>query len=347
MMSFKSLGKFMYVFYYGMFCMLAFAMYMSFGVISVIIMKSKDVLFISNIVSFHKVIFLLLLFFIVTWLLLKLFLYIYEFTGKFEHLKILSTIVKKMIFASMFGFIGILIYYFIGRLIGNPFEKNIIEMNVLGIIVFLLIINMGKYFAVHYTETTRKFLGLMLIALFLREIISISHGNVSVEFSSIAYLCVPTIFLTRIKKFYGLATFIGILAGTVYYTYIIINGGATYNVVQPSQVYISMFAHGTLLLVGFVSMLRLKFNGTNYLLIFGYMISNIVWAIIKRPDQIEFRLFIYELIDGNFLNTQISSLNPFIYSSYFIILLTILFGCIKLFYILNKKWDAKLSYQPI
>jgi membrane-associated HD superfamily phosphohydrolase len=218
-------------------------------------------------------------------------------------------------------------------------------MNILALIVLLGIIDISKYLSSIHTKFVTRFLSILLLIIFVKTILSVFNCYIPVEFSSVAYLFVPFVFLFRIKKLYVIASYIATLAGAVYYFYIILNGGATYNVVPASYVYISMFAHGTLLLVGLVSMFRLKFNKNNYFLILGYMLLNIIWAISNRPESINFRLFIYELIDGEFLEIFFSNLNSFIYIAYYLLISSFLFGSVKIFNKLNTRWYMSESIK--
>lgn len=342
MISFKSLGKFLYLVYFGLFSLVSFASYICFGVISVLVMKSRDVLFIHNIVSFHKVILLLFLFSAITWALVKVFLYMYEFTNEFQHLIEVRRIMKKLLITSFLGFTGIVLYYQVGLLIGHPFSKDIVEMNVLAVIVFAGIIDLAKYLSSYFNTHIRVILATMLLVLFTRTFMSVLNGYIPVEFSSVAYLFVPFVFILRIKKLYVIASYIAALAGVVYYSYIIINGGATYNVISASEVYTSMFFHGTLLLVGIISMKRLQFTKNNYLLILAYMVFNIMWAISNRPANIDFRLFIYELIDGEFLKIFIQNINPLIIILYYGLISSFLIWSVKTFNKFNMKWNMQI-----
>jgi len=338
MMSLKSLSKFMYVFYYGVFCFLSIALYGSFGLISLLVMNSKNVLFITNMVSFHKMILLILLFSIISWFLLYIFTETYKFTGIFDHLVDLKHIFKKIVITSFIGFTCIALYYQIGIMIGHPFAREIIEMNVLAIIIFLGIIDISKYLARNYNQLTTVVLSALLIVLFTKSLIAILNGYVPVEFSSVAYLFVPLVFVLRIKKLYVVGSYISALAGFIYFIYIIINGGATYNVIPSIEVYRSMLSHGTLLLIGLITLSRLEFHKNNIPIILGYMVSNILWAISNRPEQISFRLFIYEMVDGNFLEILFRNPNPLIYFSYYMFILAFLIWSVKVFGKINMKW---------
>lgn len=122
---------------------------------------------------------------------------------------------------------------------------------------------------------------------------------VPVEFSTVAYFAVPAILMQSKKKLHSWAAYSGLMAGFFYYMAMVIAGGPLYASIKPSDVFISMFCHGTIYLCGFVTI------GTEVCsekdapkLAFGVALVA-VWAAVLRPFVVgNNRHLIYILMDA-------------------------------------------------
>lgn len=75
---------------------------------------------------------------------------------------------------------------------------------------------------------------------------------IPVEFSTVSYFAVPAILLTSKKRLHSWAAYSGLMAGFFYYMAMIVAGGPLYAAYAHSDIYISMFCHGTIYFCGFV-----------------------------------------------------------------------------------------------
>lgn len=73
-----------------------------------------------------------------------------------------------------------------------------------------------------------------------------------VEFSAAAYFTTPAILLFGPKRLRCWAAYAGLLAGSVYYSAMVLAGDAIYGTYPPSDVLLSLFCHGSLLVLGLI-----------------------------------------------------------------------------------------------
>ena len=111
-----------------------------------------------------------------------------------------------------------------------------------------------------------------------------------VEFSAAAYVTTPGIILMTRGKLRCWAAYAGLLAGGVYYGAMCLAGGYIYGANPPAQVLLSLFCHGSLLVLG------LTVTGTER---FGPRD-----AALLRPWAGGGTLLIYELLDARALRSS-------------------------------------------
>lgn len=163
--------------------------------------------------------------------------------------------------------------------------------------------------------------------------------KIPVEFSTVSYFTVPIIIICHFKKFYGFASYSGLMAGFFYYLALVFSGGPIYGAYDIADVYISMLCHGILYILGFYMISTQKFEKKYSLnIIFG--ISGIIAnALIFRPlmEKTD-TLLIYFLLDAIPVSKLLCTENakivlPVYYTAVVILLLTSVFA----FFRMNKK----------
>ena len=126
-----------------------------------------------------------------------------------------------------------------------------------------------------------------------------SMENVPVEFSSVSYFAVPIIIRSRRKSLLPWASYSGIMAGFFYYLTMVAAGGTIYASYPHSEIYLSLFSHGTIFVCSYVLASTRCFDRQlwpRFLLGIAAVAAN---AAIWRPYiHIEGRLLIYELLDA-------------------------------------------------
>lgn len=146
----------------------------------------------------------------------------------------------------------------------------------------LLLGNLARYTAITLTEPGIK---------------------VPVEFSAVAYFVTPALLLFTKKAARSWAAYAGLMAGFFYYLTLMLVGGRIYDAYAPSEVYFSMFCHGSVYLCGMTLIgTQRRPSHECYQLAVGIGLV-IVNALVLRPvaDGRE-RLFIYELLDAKIVH---------------------------------------------
>ena len=313
--------------------------YFLFGILVYFVALSKNVLGVTNMISYQKTLFLLSDFSLISYVVLKMINYSKDINLSNENGLYLIRLIRFLFFNSSIGYLLIILYYNLDDYLGYTVIKDRIEMNVLGVVLFSFIIPLAKFLASNYGKITQAVISLQLIMVFMIVLNRIFQGAIIVEFSAVAYLFVPIVFLMRIKKLYITAAYAGFMAGLFYYLYIILNGGTTYNTLVDYKVYLSMFSHGTLLLVSLIYMTRIRFSTKELLLVIAYLLFSLLWAIINRPETNEFRFFIYDIIDGELLHSISNNLTSIHYMIYYILLTLFLLFSMRVFLRINNHYN--------
>lgn len=317
-------------------CILSLVTLLVFLQLLFIINNSKDILYVSNMISYQKTLLIFAIFSILITLLFFVIKTTIEIQLYGETIKTLLRLIKYLFFNSIVGYILIILYYNLDVVLGYTVVKDRIEMNILGVVIFSMIIPLARFLSLNYNSKVQAIISIQLMIVLIIVARRIFQGAIIVEFSAVAYLFVPTVFLLRIKKLYITAAYAGFMAGLFYYLYIILNGGNTYHTLIDSKVYLSMFSHGTLLLVSLIYMKRIKFATKELLLVIGYLLFSLVWAIVNRPETNEFKFFIYDIIDGELLNVFFVNLSNVHYLIYYILLALFLLFSMRIFLRINS-----------
>lgn len=120
-----------------------------------------------------------------------------------------------------------------------------------------------------------------------------------VEFSSVAYFAVPAILLTGREKLRSWAAYSGLMAGFFYYMAMIAAGGPLYAATAPSDVFISLFCHGSIYFCGFVTIGTAPCSAKDApKLALGVVMVAVRAALLRPWVQGSEGLLIYILMDG-------------------------------------------------
>jgi hypothetical protein len=166
-----------------------------------------------------------------------------------------------------------------------------------------------------------------------------------VEFSSVSYFAVPVIALSGWRPAEVWAAYAGLLAGTCYFATMAAAGGPIYDAYPHWDIYLSMFCHGSLFLIG-ASILRTRMfrkkEAWKLALGFAAIAAN---ALAVRPlAENGTRLFIYELLDAQYARPFLpQALIPL----YFLALFGALYLTIRLFFHLNRMLYKKKAPRHI
>lgn len=213
-----------------------------------------------------------------------------------------------------------------------------------GLNVFALIVLIGLFYVVSLLskkeETTQKKV-LLIVSLVLLLFNSIKFiiepSEIPVEFSTITYFVAPLILISRIRFLEIWAVYSAIMAGVFYYLTVLTTGGNTYELYSHANIYTSLYCHGSLFFLGLLKLKTTKYNVKQSFVILIGNCSVLIWALYIRP-QIVFseRIFIYELIDGSFVN-QVVSHNLFIFKSiYYVVLVFVIYKSSKVLFTVNE-----------
>lgn len=124
--------------------------------------------------------------------------------------------------------------------------------------------------------------------------------RVPVEFSTVAYFVVPTILLTGRRGLSSWAAYSGLMAGFFYYMAMIAAGGPLYVAYDPTDVFISMFCHGTIYFCGFVTIGTKAYSGKDApKLVLGVALVAVRAALLRPFVADGERLLIYILLDAD------------------------------------------------
>lgn len=299
------------------------------------ISNSENVLLVINMISYQKTLLIFIVFSLLLYVLLSIIKASVDSKVNEEHINTLLKLIKYFFFNSIVGYALIILYYNFDSILGYTVVKDRIEMNILGVVIFSMIIPLARYLTLNYNSKIHAVISLQLMIVLIIVARRIFQGAIIVEFSAVAYLFVPTVFLLRIRRLYITAAYAGFMAGLFYYFYIILNGGNTYHTLIDSKVYLSMFSHGTLLLVSLIYMKRIKFATKELLLVVAYLLFSLFWAIVNRPETNEFKFFIYDIIDGELLNVFFENLSNVHYLIYYILLALFLLFSMRIFIRIN------------
>lgn len=314
--------------------------------LSFVIIRSEDVLYVTKMISYQKTLLILIIFSFFSYLILEYTIKSTNLVNDKENFNHVIRMIRFLLINSLVGYTIIILYYNLDSLLGYTVVKDRMEMNVLGVVIFSFIIPLAQFLSHNYGKKAQMVVSVQLVFVFLIVMQRIFNGAIIVEFSALAYLFVPTVFLLRIKKLYISAAYAGSMAGLFYYLYIILNGGNTYHTLVDYKVYLSMFSHGTLLMVSLIYMSRIKFATKELIFVGGYLLFALFWAIFNRPETNEFKFFIYDIIDGEMLHAFSNNLTSMHYIIYYILLTLFLLFSMRVFLGINKRYTKK-TLEPI
>lgn len=126
-----------------------------------------------------------------------------------------------------------------------------------------------------------------------------------VEFSAAAYFTTPAIPLFGPKRLRCWAAYAGLLAGSVYYSAMVLAGDAIYGAYPPSSVLLSLFCHGSLLVLGLIVTGTESFTRRETALLPLGVAAVAVRAALLRPWSGGGTLLIYELLDARILRSAL------------------------------------------
>lgn len=129
-----------------------------------------------------------------------------------------------------------------------------------------------------------------------------------VEFSAAAYFTTPGIILLRRGGLRCWAAYAGLLAGGVYYAAMCLAGGFIYGSEPPGGVLLSLFCHGSLLVLGLVVTGTERFGAREAALLPLGVACVAARAVLLRPWSGGGTLLIYGLLDARVLS---ASARPF------------------------------------
>lgn len=213
-----------------------------------------------------------------------------------------------------------------------------------GLNVFALIVVIGILYFVFLLVKEDKHIqrkAIVIISLLMLLIngikLLLEPSLIPVEFSTIAYYVVPVIMLLNVKFLEIWAVYSAVMAGLFYYITVMVTGGNTYELYSHANIYISLYCHGSLLFLGLLKLTTIKYNiRYSFILVVGNLLV-LIWALyIRQEIVVTERIFIYELIDGVFVDQIISS-NILIFKGIYYILLTfVIYKSSKMIYGVNR-----------
>lgn len=125
-----------------------------------------------------------------------------------------------------------------------------------------------------------------------------------VEFSAAAYFTTPGIILMTRGKLRCWAAYAGLLAGGVYYGAMCLAGGYIYGANPPAQVLLSLFCHGSLLVLGLTVTGTERFGPRDAALLPLGVAGVAARAALLRPWAGGGTLLIYGLLDARALRSS-------------------------------------------
>lgn len=128
-----------------------------------------------------------------------------------------------------------------------------------------------------------------------------------VEFSAVAYFTTPAILLFGPKRLHCWAAYAGLLAGSVYYSTMVLAGDAIYGAYPPSNVLLSLFCHGSLLVLGLTVTGTERFSRREAAFLPIGTATVALRAALLRPWSGGGTLLIYELLDAHLLHSALPS----------------------------------------
>lgn len=119
-----------------------------------------------------------------------------------------------------------------------------------------------------------------------------------VEFSAAAYFTTPGIILLTRGRLRCWAAYAGLLAGGVYYAAMCLAGGRIYGANPPAQVLLSLYCHGSLLVLGLAVTGTERFGAREAAALPLGVVGVAARAALLRPWSGGGTLLIYELLDA-------------------------------------------------
>ncbi|PAT01114.1 hypothetical protein CI105_08265 [Candidatus Izimaplasma bacterium ZiA1] len=214
-----------------------------------------------------------------------------------------------------------------------------------GLNTFALLIVIGILYFVSIVSKEKEYMQNRIILVLSILLISINGymfylrpKEIPVEFSTITYFVSSVIFILRIKYIEIWAVYSAVMAGVFYYLTVLVTGGNTYEFYSHSNVYIALFSHGSLLFMGLLKLKTTKYNqNLSFVIIIGNLLI-LAWALYIRPAiTYNERIFIYELIDGKYLNQLDTSFIFIIKPVYYILVSFFVYKSSKVIFKVNEK----------
>lgn len=170
---------------------------------------------------------------------------------------------------------------------------------------------------------------------------------IPVEFSTVAYFLVPTILLTSKKRLHSWAAYSGLMAGFFYYMAMILAGGPIYAASAPSDVFLSMFCHGTIFFCGFVTIATEECSAKDAPKLAVGIALVVLRAALLRPFVTgSEHLLIYILLDAAVVRQLVpQSAWTFALPVYYLVVSGLVLLTIRGFFRKNRKQYRKFSAQ--
>ncbi len=222
-------------------------------------------------------------------------------------------------------------------------------LNIISLIFFVLCFLFSRFLIkFKYGDIVLRILSIvMLLYKSCWYIFNNLHGKVSVpvEISSLSYFLVAAILTFKIVRFYNIASFFGLAAGSGFFLFYIIAGFTLKDNFLIMDFVSSNIFHGFLLIAGLVLLKKRDFQKTSKLSIWIVILGMIVWALLFYDIQGRGITFIYYIIKPTFLFVFNSvALNNLVLVMFYIILIFLFYGCITIFYKINGKVNKSSCY---
>ena len=204
-----------------------------------------------------------------------------------------------------------------------------------------------------------KILGLTLLAgnclLYALPLVRGQGLRLPAEFSAVAYFMVPLLILAGRGKAGAWAAYSGLMAGFFYFFAMILQGQVLYGAYAPSSIYLSMFNHGILYLLGLTAIrVRLYPQADRRILTAG-IVCVASWALAVRPWIEEpGKLLIYKLLEAPALREALPQAGRIMTLPLYYLGLALAIGLsFRLFFFINRQQcrscqkDGRLRVIPV
>ena len=169
-------------------------------------------------------------------------------------------------------------------------------------------------------------------------------GNIyiPVEISTISYFLMFVILIFKIKSLYGVGAFFGIMAGIGYFAFYIFLGFTVANSLAIKDILIGCFSHGFLFIAGLFLFKHYQIEKSDTAKIWISIFAMLCWALVFYDIEMPGITFIYYIIKPEFLLVFPNmSFNVLLLMIYYVVLVVVFWGVVKLFYKINNDFFLK------